>query len=640
MEEIMKNKKGIVFVTDKWGRFDDGGIDVFNQKLCEAMGYVMNRDEAVVVCLVIGTVEDQLIENAQNSNIIVISYNQGESETVYDICTRAVSKVVRFVPNTEFIWMGHDIIFGEYVCHMAKVRKEKSAVIFHTDYFRVHADRSDNVSRRETGNDNLGKRERQNDIAEKVDYVFCVGPIVYKRFRRLNKHNKEKVIQIIPGLEEKERVCDDKNRNILIAGRFFGNSEVQKNWEKTCQAVEFAMGELEGRGIRTADYITTVFGFDSKMSDEELQDLQDEVNKKLRNHNVRLTIQLKKYDNYRRYYLKELEGSAIFVMGSELESFGMTAWEALAFEVPIVISDSSGLYEYLEEHLGYLLRGLCGTFPACKGNNVEYMGKSIADILAKPEKMKKATELLREIMSINKWENLAIEIAKKVGIDDVMDEMTYKNHDCFEFTYVERGLMVSEIKARVKNKKVKKRMVFFGGISRKLFWRDEKLLEWDNQFASSLMQLLIDNHNVHIYLCYETDGAIEQRGKEMGEEMERKEEILLLKSKKIGLLNEIFEEKYGARFNGCKNRFHLVPLTKSPSVYINILDDDWYFSLKYENRTTQNATMKLRNGEEGKSEKDRLLAHMKFILSDNKEEMESKSLISELEKWRSEYSYG
>lgn len=637
MRETIKNKKGIVFVTDKWGRFDDGGIDVFNQKLCEAMGYVMNREEAVVVCLVIGTVEDQLIENAQNSNVIVITYNQGMNESLNDICKRAVNKVVKNVPNTEFIWMGHDIIFGEHVCHMSKIRKEKSAVIFHTDYFRVHADRSDNVTRRGKENDNLSKSEYQNNIAKKADYIFCVGPKVYKRFMSLNRSNKEPVIQIIPGLEEKERECDGKNKNILIAGRFFGNAEIQKNWKNVCKAVAIAMKELESRGVKTADYITTVYGFDFKISDNGLEKLQAEVNKELSAHDIRPTIHLKRFDNYRVNYLKELERSSIFVMGSELESFGMTAWEALAFEVPIVISDSSGLYEYLEDDLGYLLKGLCGVFPACKGNVIECMGKSIADILAKPEKMKKATELLREKMSINKWENLAIKMAKKVGIDDVMDEMTYKNHDCFEFTYAERGLMVSEIKARVKNKKIKKRMVFFGGISRKLFWRDEELQDWDNQFALSLLQLLIEQNNIHIYLCYETDGAIEQRGKEMGEEMEKKEEILLLKSKKIGLLNEKFETEYGESFDNCKECFHLVPLTKSPSVYINILDDDWYFSLKYENRTTQNATMKLRNGEEGKSEKDRLLAHMKFILSDNKEEeIESKRLITELEKWRLE----
>lgn len=637
MEKNIKNKKGIVFVTDKWGRFDDGGIDVFNQKLCEAMGYVMNKEEAVVVCLVIGAVQDQLIENAKNSNVTVISYNQGEDESLHQICSRAVSKVVSCMPSTEFIWMGHDIIFGEHVCYMAKIREEKSAVIFHTDYFRVHADRCDNVTRREKENDNLSKSERQNNIAKKADYIFCVGPKVYKRFINLNRKNKEPVIQIIPGLEEKERGIDCKNKNILIAGRFFGNSEIQKNWKDVCEAVTIAMKELESRGVRTADYITTVYGFDFKMSNDELRELQINVNKELSNYEIRPTIHLKKFDNYRRSYLRELERSAIFVMGSELESFGMTAWEALAFEVPVVISESSGLYEYLEDDLGYLLKGLCGSFPACIGNIKENMGKSIADILTKPEKMRKATELLREMMSINKWENLAIKIAKKVGIDDVMDEMTYKNHDCFEFTYAERGLIVSEIKARVKNKKIKKRMVFFGGISRKLFWRDEELQDWDNQFASTLMQLLIDQCHIHVYLCYETDGAIEQRGKEMGEEMERKEEILYRKSKKIGLLKRTFEEKYGANFENCKDRFHLVPLTKSPSVYINILDDDWYFSLKYENRTTQNATMKLRNGEEGKSEKDRLLAHMRFILSDNKE-IESKRLISELEEWRLEYS--
>ena len=87
----------------------------------------------------------------------------------------------------------------------------------------------------------------------------------------------------------------------------------------------------------------------------------------------------------------------------------------------------------------------------------------------------------------------------------------------------------------------------------------------------------------------------------------------------------------------CLRRIHLVPLNKSPGVYINILDNEWYFTLKYENRSSDNATMKLADTEEGKKQKQRLIDHMKFILKDsiNDEEpdVESKNMLDQIDKW-------
>ena len=633
-------KKGIVFINDKWGRFDDGGIDVFNQKLCEAMGYVMKREEAVVICLIISTiaVANKEKDRARDHNVRIVSYAPGNNESFDEICRGAAKNVLHAACDIdEFVWVGHDIHTGRHAYKIAELRekeytiKERCAVILHTDYFRVHADRDGDGTKRERGSDSNRKTEEQNMLVAKVDYVFCIGPQILKNVW----HPQRNIIRIIPGLAERKTEEISKNFKIMIAGRFFGNSEKQKNWVGTCEAVVNALNSLSGTEANPERYIITVYGMDPQMSNEELA-LLGKTEKDKYKTGIRPTFQMKRFDSFQKDYLRELEESAILVMGSEHESFGMVAWEALALEVPIVISESSGLYEYLEHELGYLLRGLCGSFPADRDCTIDCMSKSIADILRKPEKMQKASALLRDMMGKHKWESLAIEMAQRVGVNAVMDEMTQRNHNCFEFTYAERGLLFSEIKACIVNKNVKKRLVFFGGISRKLFWLDDEMEDMDIMFCKAIVDLLESKSNLHVYICYETGTAIKQRKDQMDDKME---ETLQKKAEKIGKLKKVFEEEYGKAFEKCINRFHLVPLTKSPSVYMNILDEDWFFTLKYENRTTQNTTMKLRNSVEGQGEKERLREHMKFILGDNVDNDECKNLAEELEHWKGRYEY-
>lgn len=644
VKEGKKTKKGIVFVADNWDRYDHGGVDVFNQKLCEAMGYVMKREEAVVVSLIVSrrAIEDEMINSARDRNVILIPYVPGNNERNENICKNAVRKIEWNVPDTEFVWIGHDTISGEYACNMAKERNEKSAVILHTNYFRIHADRADIEERISSGNDNTSRDDTQQNLVKMADYVFCVGPKVFKKFEHENRNKQPKVFMIIPGLDGQRNEKLGRRLNIMISGRFYGGAAAQKNWKNTCKATIYALNMMADYDIDVSEFVITVCGFDPEISDTKLEELRNKAVEELfKETKLRPVIQFKPFDQSREKYLWELKDSALLIMGSEQESFGMVAWEALARGVPIVISKASGLYQYLDSELGYLLNGLCGSFPANRNNTMECMSESIAGILKDILKMKKATMLLQDMMSVHKWENLAITVAKKVGINAVMDEMTYKDQNFFEFTYAERRLMVAQIKRSVINQEINKRLVFFGGISRNIFWVDDKLDQIDVTFCDRLIKSLKDKEDLQVYVCYETGNAVNQRVEQMAcEYMQGEEtaEVLRQKAEKISQLRDYFKQKYHDDFNCCAKQFHLVPLTKSPSVYINIADEDWYFTVKYENRSTQSTTMKLKNGEEGVNEKRRLKKHMKFILSDNAEE-ECIIMMDKIEEWGQEYEY-
>ena len=58
------------------------------------------------------------------------------------------------------------------------------------------------------------------------------------------------------------------------------------------------------------------------------------------------------YDNDRQQLLTDLAGCSVAMMLSWHEGFGLTGFEAIAAEVPLIISENSGLYQLIHEKLG------------------------------------------------------------------------------------------------------------------------------------------------------------------------------------------------------------------------------------------------------------------------------------------------
>lgn len=632
-----KRQKGIVFVADHWCEFY-GGIDVFNQKLCEAMAYVVEQSKIKVVCLVFGSVLNDDIYEYGKRGIIVIQYNKGERQVNQEDYKRALNLVKNSVPDVEFTWIGHDIKTGEIAHRLARNNNEKCAVIFHTIYDSMHSNRKDIMQRTKEGRDHSRIDDQQCDLARQVDWVFCVGPVLYESFNALEQNN---IYEIIPGLEEKQSNVAKHNR-IMIGGRYSKNNSEQKNWKMACFAVVKALNDLSSNGIICpGEFTTYVYGFESDYTDAEIEKIENDVKEEIKKEHFTKhmpEIHFKKFNKNRKEYLKDLEKSKLFVMSSAKESFGLVAWEALAYEIPVVVSCASGIYKYLSEELGYLLNGLCGTFEPSSTNLIDEMGESIANILKNTYKMEKSTRLLRNEMDKNKWEILAIDIANKMGINEVMNPDIFTNAEYAEFTYAKRKLMLDELKRRFRNGKIERQVVFFGGIS-----RGELLL--DEDFLMSILEWLpADSHkNMDVFFCYEIDEAINQRAIQLKEDKNANRHNLCKKAEDMANFKNILINLYQNRNKNIEmqhiiekglERIHLVTLKKCPSVYINILDDDWYFTLKYENRSTQNATVKLSKDYAGNQQKHRLIDHMKFILSDSEGDSECDLLLREIEKWR------
>lgn len=629
-QDKMKNV-GIVFVAEHWGEYY-GGIDVFNEYLCKATAYVVDHSSVATICLVFGVVNTNLIYKYRDKGIYIVEYRASVGEKEEDIQFLSRKKISEEVPCKEYIWIGHDLRTGWKALALAKLNqnKDKSAVIFHTDYFTMNIDRESEQQILIDGMDFVGKNEKQIELAEKADCVFCVGPVIYDKFKNLPN-----AYTIIPGLNMSEKEKPGEYRVIMTGGRFNESTESQKRWLDVCDGIAEALKIMKDRKMKPQSYQVIIYGLTIEKVD--LKQKAIEIKGRIKSKSgIDISVSVKKFDATRIDYLNMLAKSDVFVMSSWKESFGLVAWEALELGIPVVISENSGMYRYMEKELGYLLRGLCGSFEAGIGNTEQEMGKAIADILFWKDKIKKSTELLQKEMSKrNKWETLAIKITKYLGIKDVMSDDIFQSQDCFEFTYAERKLMLDELKKRIENQQISDKIVFFDGISSKNILEDKKF------FISLIDMMSLEmKQKVEVYFVYPTKKAIEERITQINEE---KVDLGELKKKadKISELKEslekMWEEKYfqcdQLEFENCLSRIHLVPLNKSPSVYINILDNDWYFTIKYEKRSSESATMKLANSEEGRKQKQSLIDHMKFILNDSSDNEECRRMLEQISIW-------
>ena len=187
-KQDIDKKVGIVFVADHWGTYI-GGIDVFNEKLCKEMAYVVDQSCVSVVCLVFGEVATQYMQECEKQGVKIVSYIKKQEEVEEAICSNARKLVVTETKCQYYIWIGHDTITGEKGFKLSSINEQdKFCLILHTDYL------STNVNKREASRHFSNKIKEQENLIRNAKWVFCVGPIVYERFRNWQRNNKDVVM--------------------------------------------------------------------------------------------------------------------------------------------------------------------------------------------------------------------------------------------------------------------------------------------------------------------------------------------------------------------------------------------------------------------------------------------------------------
>ena len=333
----------LIFISDEWG-YTKGGINTINVDLCKS---IAKSNDVKVYCIVIYA-DKNVIESARGYNVNIITLNDTRTDKNKfqkdDINKLIKNSEIKHITNCETWIIGHDVITGDTAINLCCALKKdsnknvKSAIIHHMDY-------EDYLVNKESYDSN--RIIEQRNLLIKSDLLFGVGP----RLKRsaCNIKRSDNCPQIIPGIsfedaEINEYCCDIKQIRVLVCGRIGQRDDIIKNAKLSAKA----FATLVGNNDISQDARISLIGCDEKQR-EELISLGSSYAGRI------VTINPYGFLN-REELMKQMASYHICIMPSLKEGFGLTGWEAISLGIPVIISKSSGLYEFLEdpEYIGYI----------------------------------------------------------------------------------------------------------------------------------------------------------------------------------------------------------------------------------------------------------------------------------------------
>lgn len=365
----------IAFISSAWGpRF--GGINEFNAELCRAVG--RTRKDLRVYCFTFGITESDVRSAlADGVELVNIGDDPGDrplDNTVGYALVEHASKIT----DLEW-WIGHDVISGRAAVVAGERSGVKVAVFQHTDYASYGSLKGT------PGTVVLRRDQLESETLSRADVIVGVGPkLAAAALDRVRAGaSGSQVTMLVPGLPELEPASSAPSTFRAIT---FGRLDPESDRIKLGRLAVRSFGELikQVPEMVGRDPRITVVGLNSGRLDTEQTDLAKLAGQAA--HRA-VTVVGHPFTEDRDVLLHALINSSVSLMLSVHEGFGLTGWEAIAAEVPLVLSRNSGLFD--------LLTSISGRAVSCVWG-VEIRGRSQPPFYAKKD-VKSVVEALREI---------------------------------------------------------------------------------------------------------------------------------------------------------------------------------------------------------------------------------------------------
>lgn len=333
----------IVLITNAWGP-KHGGINSFNTDFAKALSSVL-APPTRVTCVVLDATPEE-VEDAAKNDVKLLSLGIKGAERVDESRALNVLDAVQRDATDEVIWwIGHDVISGgAAVALPKKAGQGRSALIHHMNYVAYTAYKQGKAVIAKK------KEEEQRALFRQADQVFAVGPLLRDSLSDLLEGSRQ-VRMIVPGLAEIVPVPLGKTFSGITYGRLDPENDRIKQgrlaiagFAAACRKAE--ANPREPKALRDKPLLQ-VIGI-SPASDEEKQ-LRALAKEKAGQVMKLLALP---YEEDRTHLFDELKRSSMAMMLSWHEGFGLTGWEAIAAEVPLIVSKDSGLYKLIDEELG------------------------------------------------------------------------------------------------------------------------------------------------------------------------------------------------------------------------------------------------------------------------------------------------
>ncbi len=331
----------LAFLATGWNT-SHGGVNAFNYDLCRAVARTVR---ARVWCVVTAATAAEVADGNTKAVRVI---NLGLPQNTDHLGADRAQLILNTIGSAELAqigwWVGHDLVTGEAALQCRQASDVgRVLVVQHAAY------QSFEVYKHGDGRAAIAKDEAQTALLAAADVVAAVGPKLagYARAKVASAEPVGVVVELVPGLPDIEPREAPENFRVITFGRVGGSADVIKQTRLAVAAFAHAV-RLHGPTIGH-DPNMTVIGLASQEYDEVATDLASIA---YRHAGRVIPINALDYSTDRNRVLGLVAGHSASLMLSLHEGFGLTGWEAIGAGVPLVVTENSGLYELIDEHLG------------------------------------------------------------------------------------------------------------------------------------------------------------------------------------------------------------------------------------------------------------------------------------------------
>ena len=411
----------IAFATQWGSKF--GGINSFNTDFLSAFGVAFHGG-AKVICIV-ATASEEEIREAENSHVTLapLPYPPQEKRFTAAQAQTGVEELKRRGINfdpAKTVWLGHDLISGAAANESARIAGGRSALIHHMSYGHYEAFAENSTSAYE-------KMQQQTDLFRQADLVLAVGPLLRDALNdRLGGSIQS--FMLIPGMAEIDLLPAPKTFTVFLSGRLSDNAARIKQGHLGIAA--FAQAHCNARKIRMPDGLCRqpkliLRGVDFEGQGQVESPLHENPETELKRFaqayaDAVINLHALPYTHDRQALYNDLRGASAALMPSWHEGFGLVAWEAIAAGVPLVISENSGVYHFLEEKFpgagpGCVfpvnIRGVVDE-PFFHSDDLKAVVTALTTIANKPDEARRKAGQLRNMLGQYTWSACAEQTAE------------------------------------------------------------------------------------------------------------------------------------------------------------------------------------------------------------------------------------
>lgn len=398
---VEPHKEKFLLINDEWGS-GKGGLSTINRNLALALSA-----HGCKVAVYVADANDAEQQEAENAGVELIKPDPvpGISDKMQLLLTKP--RLPKRWGKPDYI-IGHGRVSGPYALSL------KSQ--FYPDAKRIHvvhtkAEELEYVKGSNGASSPMEKADQrrgiEDSLARSSDLVVGIGPRLSSYISdEMNIGNHPKVVTLIPGFPNMgNRVSEiPQGMQVLVMGR--AEDWQSKGLDIAAKAVFWAYSHnRQSTPITPYLVIRGVKVEDEAALGENLKPLLSDA----------LLPHFRPYNTDQSELLRDIGSSRVVLMPSKHEGFGLSAYEAMAVDVPVLITRESGLADILKDTDYYNWCCLPTHLPNPKKVVAEW-GKTIYDRLIDPKvAFDRAKQLGAYLTSAHTWDDAVETLLKELS---------------------------------------------------------------------------------------------------------------------------------------------------------------------------------------------------------------------------------